>query len=244
MPQGSRSRIQVKDDFMGFFGATMGTTALPIGMNGVMYTSVNEGSFATTVDETGGVLKVTTDTADNDNCCLYVGPFDVQGSPWMEARVKCSDITTDAMFVGFQTTVDATTPVMGAEFATATMTINEAASLIGAQFDSDGTTDLWRAICADNGVAVSKDSDGTTSTNGVASVAPVNDEWDVIRVSIDSSGGGEVWHDGSLVAAFDAGSLTTTDLIYAVVIIENRSAAASIMEVDYIDAEGYRDWTV
>jgi len=244
MPQGSRSKIQVKEDFMGFFGATMGTTALPIGMNGVMYTSVNEGSFATTVDETGGVLSVTTDTADNDNCALYVGPFDVQGSPWMEARVKCSDITTDAMFVGFQTTVDASTPVMGAEFATATMTYNDAGGVVGFNFDSDGTTDLWRACCGDNTVGVTKDSDGNTSTNGIASVAPVNDEWDVLRVEVDSSGGATCTHDGTVIASFPAGSLTTTDLIYAVVIIENRSAAASIMEVDYIDAEGYRDWTV
>lgn len=117
---GSRSRIYCEEDFMQFLTATMGTTALPVGGQGIMYVSVNEGSFATTVDEDGGVLKITTDTADNDNAALYFGPLKPsQGGVWMEARIKMADITTGAVYVGFTETLDATTPVMPAEFATA-----------------------------------------------------------------------------------------------------------------------------
>ena len=39
-------------------------------------------------------------------------------------------------------------------------------------------------------------------------------------------------------------ALTATDVFYAVLMIENRSAAARVLEVDYGLAEGYRDWAV
>jgi hypothetical protein len=210
----------------------------------VNYVSVNEGRFAATTDEPGGILAITTDTADNDNCFLCIGPFKpADGGIVMEARLKMADITTGALYVGFTETLDATTPVMPAEFATATMTYNGSGGMVGAQFDSDGTTDDWRAVFGDGGaVASNADANGTRANN-----APVNDKWDVIRVEIDPDGTGRVY------VASDAGGLelvkscksavTATDLQWAVVGIENRSAAASVLEVDYFGAWGHIDWT-
>lgn len=238
-------RICVDEHFMGFLGTTMGTTALPVGTNGVMYVSVNEGAFAATIDEPGGVLHITTDTADNDNCFLYIGPFKpADGGIVMEARIKMADITTGALYVGFTETLDATTPVMPAEFATATMTYNGTGGMVGAQFDSDGTTADWRAVFGDGGAVDSNaDANGTAAND-----APVNDKWMIIRVYVGPSGRGEVSiGDTPLtmkpVKEVDA-VVTNTDLQFAVVGIENRSGAASVLEVDYFNAEGYIDWTV
>ena len=46
-----------------------------------------------------------------------------------------------------------------------------------------------------------------------------------------------------LIKRFSTGTLlTSTDLFYAVLMIENRSAAANVLEVDYFYGEGGRDW--
>jgi hypothetical protein len=244
MSIGTKGEIEVFDHFMGFQTTTMGTTALPAGSNGVMYVSVNEGSFATVVDEPGGILKITTDTADNDNCFLYIGPFKpADGGVVMEARLKMADITTGALYVGFTETLDATTPVMPAEFSGTTMTYNGSGGMVGLQFDSDGTTADWRAVAGDGGsVASNADANGTRANN-----PPVNDKFDVVRVEIDPDGTGRVYlaeDSGSLKEIKSISSaVTASDLQFAVVGIENRTAAASVLEVDYMYARGYIDWT-
>jgi len=240
MSYGEFGVLEVKDHFLGFETATMGTTMLPCGSNGVNYVSVNEGSFAAVTDEPGGVLQITTDTGDNDNCFLMIGPFKpADGGVVMEARLKMADITTGALYVGWTETLDATTPVMPAEFATATMTYNGSGGIVGAQFDSDGTTDDWRAVFGDGG-AVNSDADA----NGTrANEAAVNDEYDVIRVFVGPSGRGEVYLNGRLIKAVDS-VVTTSDVGWMCLGIENRSAAASVLEVDYFLARGYVDWTV
>ena len=245
MSIGSRGQISVFDHFMGFETATMGTTMLPAGSNGVNYVSVNEGSFAAVTDEPGGILQITTDTADNDNCFLCIGPFKpADGGVVMEARLKMADITTGALYVGFTETLDATTPVMPAEFATATMTYNGSGGMVGLQFDADGTTDDWRAVFGDGGaVNSSADAQGTVAGN-----APVNDKFDVVRVEIDPNGYARVYlaDDTSglkLVKEVRAAVVTPADLQWAVVGIENRSSAASVLEVDLMLARGYIDWT-
>jgi len=236
---GSFGRIRVFEDFLAPDTAlTMSTSPQRLGQVGQV--SVGEGSFAHTVDEPGGVLKITTDTSDNDNVCLYAGPFKpADGICVMEARFKIADITAGALFVGFCETLNATTPVMPAEFATATMTYNGSGGMVGLQFDADGTTDDWRAVAGDGG-AVS----GDAAANGtVANAAPVNDEYDVVRVEIDDNGTGRVYHDGKLIK--DVGvAVTPGDLQHAVLFYENRSAGAKVFEADYFFAEGGRDWTV
>lgn len=237
---GECGKIVVEDHFMGFETATMGTTMLPCGSNGVNYVSVNEGSFAATTDEPGGVLAITTDTADNDNCFLMIGPFKpADGGVYLEARFKMADITTGAVYCGWSETLDATTPVMPAEFATATMTYNGSGGIIGLQFDSDGTTDDWRAVFGDGGaVNSSADANGTR-----ANEAAVNDEYDVVRVYVSTDGNGEVYLNSRLIKAVNS-VVTPADVGWMCLGIENRSAAASVLEVDYMKAVGYVDWTV
>ena len=45
------------------------------------------------------------------------------------------------------------------------------------------------------------------------------------------------------IKRFSTGTLlTTTDLFFATLMIENRSGAARVLEVDYFDGEAGRDW--
>ena len=72
---------------------------------------------------------------------------------------------------------------------------------------------------------------------------------------MDEDGGGECWlgqsgnanalgmNKLSLVKRFSAGTLLTpTDLFYAVLMIENRTANTRTLEVDYFMGEAPRDW--
>jgi hypothetical protein len=155
----------------------------------------------------------------------------------MEARFKVADDLGVGIFAGFSETMALDTPVVPAEFATATMTYNGSGGMVGAQYDDDGTTDGWRAVMGDGGAAVASSANGILST----ATAPSADEWQIVRAHLNPDGSGEVYVDGKLIKKFTAG-LTATDLFYAVLIVENRTAAAREVEVDYFYARGNRDW--
>lgn len=236
--QGGRSRIVVQEDFVGFDpDYVWAAGGFQIGRFSV--TSVNEGTIESTVDEPNGVLAITTDTGDDDNIALYLGPGrPADGTMSIEARVKSNSSTLGSWFIGFTETLAKDTPVMPAEFATATMTYNGTGGMIGAQWDSDGTTDDWRAVMGDGGAAKSD------SANGIAAGdTMVADKYDVIRVNLFGNGGGEVYVNEKKVKQFTTGTLLTpTDLFHPVVMYENRSAAARLVEIDYIDVEMGRKW--
>ena len=244
---GTKGVIEVKEHFMGFTTTTMGTTKLPVGANGVMYCSVQEGAFALTTDEPGGVLSVTCDDSSGDNCCLYIGPFKpADGGVVFETRFKVNDITSCAVFVGFAEDVNATTPVLPLSFSTATMAYNDSGNMAGLSFDSNATSGTadWRASGGNaSAAATNAYLNGTRANN-----APVNDKYDVVQVKIDPAGNAEMYladdNGGLRLIERIESCVTATDLTNAVLMIENRSAAASILEVDYMYAKGYRDWTV
>jgi len=240
---GGFGKLRVFEDFLGlghFNGAWTETGLTNIGQ--LAFTSVNEGAIAHTVDEPGGVISITTDTADNDNACLYAGTFKpADGGCVMEARFKCADITTVSINCGFSETLSATTPVQPLEWSGATTaSYAVAGGMALANFDADTTTDVWRAFFGDASTV-----SGGGALNGTSSgKAAVNDEWDVVRVEIDPNGYARVYHDGVLIKASTSAAVTPTDVMHAILMVENRSSAANILEVDYFFAEGFRDWTV
>ena len=205
---------------------------------------------ANTVDEAGGILSVSTGGSDNDNFVLRAGVFAPRdGTMVVRARFKYSNVDC-AIFVGFTETLDTTTPVMPAEFATATMTYNGTGGMVGFNYDVDGTTDDFRAVMGDAGAAISD------SGNGVRATATLTaDRWFEAEVILHPTGVAECWfgHSGSanslnfnklsLVKRFSTGTLlTTTDLFFATLMIENRTGNARTLEVDYFDGEAGRDW--
>jgi len=240
--QGSWGTISASNDFNGNFeDVTWAATSVDLN-HGTWLVSVNEGTLQQVLDESGGVLQFLTDTGDNDNATILQGVYDPsKGVMRMEARFKVADdVANTALFVGFSQTMVAATPVMPAEFATATMTYNGTGGMLGMQWDSDATTNAWKAVCGDAGAVAGSASFGANGTD--ATDAAVADEYDIVRVELHPGGYGECWLNEELVAAGATG-LTTTDLFYAVCMCENRAAAALEFEVDYMKSSCARDWT-
>jgi len=223
-----------------------------INIDGVGMVSVNEGTLEWTVDEPNGVVAFTTDTGDNDNCCLMLGAFQpsTQGGMFCEARFKFNSATLGSVFVGFTETLVLATPVMPAEFATATMTYNGSGGMIGAQFDTDATTNDFRACAGDGGAVSGSIVGGASVANGIrANETIAADEWYLVRVEVDVDGTGRIYvgHKGrglDLISEYDTAPITNSDLFYAICMFENRSAAARVFEVDYFFAEAHADWEV
>jgi hypothetical protein len=246
MPQGSLGQISIFDDFLGPDNdLTWGTGTVRLGRFG--FVSVNEGSFEWTVDEPGGIVAITTDTGDDDNAVVMAGTFKPADGPIVtEWRFKFSNVDC-AIFAGFTETLALDTPVMPAEFATATMSYRGSGGMVGIQYDVDGTTDDFRAVFGDGGAAVS----GADAAGTRANATVIADRWYIARVEVDPEGTARVYFGDAdntktgikLVKTVEH-ALTATDVFYAVLMIENRSAAARVLEVDYGLAEGYRDWAV
>lgn len=215
---------------------TWGAGVVELG-GGVGAVSVNEGTINDVADESGGVIQFLTDTGDNDNIVLLSGVYDSALGAVTEVRFKVADDLGVGIFAGFSETMALDTPVVPAEFATATMTYNGTGGMVGAQYDDDGTTDGWRAVMGDGGAAVASSANGILSS----AAAPSADQWQIVRTELHPGGSGSVFVDGKLIKKFDAG-LTSGDLFYAVLAVENRTAAGREVEVDYFFAEGPRDW--
>jgi len=243
MPQGSFGNIEAWQDFGGTHeDVTWAATSVDLGGEWAMV-SVNEGTLNDVTDEEGGVLQFLTDTADNDNVVLFAGPFKPSNGPVsFEARFKIADsITLGAVYAGFMETLAKATPVFPITVSGTTLTYTGTGGMIGLVWDPDRTTNAWLAAAGDGGAAsntTNYPTDGTLATD-----AMVLDEYDIVRVNLYPGGIAEVWHDDELVASGQTG-LTDTDLFYAVLACENRSAAAEEFEVDYVYAKGVRDWTV
>jgi len=242
--QGSFGELKAWSDFLGPDNdLTWGAGTVHI--DGWGSVSVNEGTYEWTVDEGNGIIAFTTDTGDNDNVALMAGAFtpSVNGPLACEFRFKFNSATLGAVFAGFTETLALDTPVMPAEFATATMTYNGTGQMIGAQWDSDGTTGDFRAVFGDAGAVLSgADANGTRATETITA-----DEWYIVRVELDISGRGDVYvgHKGrGLDLIKSVTGNPTTNPLYAVLMFENRSAAARVFEVDYAYARGFRDWEV
>lgn len=246
-------KLEVKDHFLGPDNdLTWGTGTVKVGNFG--FVSDNEGTFEWTVDEPGGIVAFTTDSGDDDNAALFAGAFQpADGKLVTEWRFKFNSATLSAVFVGFSETLSLATPVMPAEFATATMTYNGTGGIVGAQFDADGDTDDFRAVGGDAGAASSNaDTNGTRANETITA-----DEWYIVRVELDEDGNATVYvghkgdHLDAIISAagsnqgrsFNGAVITPGDNFYAVCMFENRSAAARLFEVDYGIASGWTDWT-
>ena len=126
---------------------------------------------------------------------------------------------------------------MPAEYATATMTYNGTGGMVGLQFDSDGTTDIWRSVFGDGGAIVA----GATAGGVSGKRAAVANVYDIVTAEIDADGTGRVFLNGDLVEEV-SGAMTVTDNFFAAIMVENRAASAAVWEVDYALARGGADY--
>lgn len=245
MPQSQFGTIEVFEDFVGF-DPDKTWAAGQFNVGNVFVTSVNEGSIENTVDEPGGIIAFTSDTGDDDNVAIFAGPFKAADGPLvMEARFKYSNVDC-AIFVGWTETLSVTTPVMPAEFATATMTYNGTGSIAGFNYDVDGTTDDFRAVFADAGAALTGNGAAANGTRANATLTA--DNWFIARVEVDPNGAARAYFGDQTSApmkliASCTGGLSTSTVFFPCLMLENRSGNARVLEVDYFYAKGYRDWT-
>ncbi len=238
---GSFGRVRVFEDFLGSnvnedpvvtfnnLSGSLGTIAV------ATCTAVN------VVDEPGGIISITTGVTDDNNAAIYAGVFKAaDGGCVMEARFKRpSSVLLNAVFCGFSETLAVTTPVMPAEFGTATLDFVALGNVVGMLDDPDATTDDWRAVFGNDNAVIS-----TTDANGTrAYEASVADEWDIVRVGVGADGDAYCYLNGRLIKKC-ADAVTTTDILHAVLMIEDRAGSGSVIEVDYFYAEGGRDWTI
>lgn len=256
MTQGRR--IKWGSDFVGVYNGRIVVAGGDTLDGDVGSIGVNEGSFASTIDETGGVLAITTDTADNDNHFLIAGPFSPNdGTITMRGRFKWNSATLSYVWFGFAETMDLATPVAPTELTGTTLTVN-AGGQVGFFFDPDATTDDWRYVMGDGGAAISDSTpvtDRLTNNTADAALIITADQWVEAEVTVSSTGVAELYF-GSIVGAnadnsanltlvkrFNTGTLmTTTDRFYACLGTENRDGNARVLEVDYFEGTAGRDW--
>jgi hypothetical protein len=228
-----------------FEDVTWSAASVDLG-EGWFMVSVNEGTINDVVDETGGVQQFLTDTGDDDNVVLASGLFSpAEGRMQTEARYKVADDVLVALYHGYTETLVVATPVMPAKFATATMTYNGSGGMTGVQYDDDGTTDDLRSLVGDGGAATAGSGNGTVLGKGTVTA----DEYILSRVEVGEDGSSHVFagltdnNEMSRIASYVAG-LTPADLFYAILMLENREAAAKEFEVDYVFCDGGRSWSV
>lgn len=251
MPQSGKGRISNFNDFNGSFeDLTWASTSVDLG-EGWWFVSVNQGTLQKVTDEPGGVIQFLTAASDNDNVVLLSGPYrPLDGGCWMEARFKVADdMGNTQLYVGFVEEMNQATPVIPAEFSGTAMTYNQTSTNSGAgmQYDSGGTTDDFRAVAFQGTVAASNaDANGTRSNQTITA-----DEYYIVRVEIDADGTARMYiaHDGDgkdglfLVKSVET-AITPGDLFFATLICQTATGAALELEVDYVDANGQRDWSV
>lgn len=246
--------IEVREDFVGGYDGGPGgdnvTPALGGQIGSLGFASVNEGSLAPLTSTASGVIQTITDTGDNDNNVFWAGAFrPADGHMVLETRIAPHTAlsTLQAIYVGFAETLAKDTPVMPAEFATATMTFNSA-NQVCLMYDGDATTGSWRAAAKNaSNVVSSTNGDLPPAVEGGTGVAtpPVVDTWDVIRVEIGVEGTWRVRLNGVTVKASTTSSATWLDptkFYHAVVMHENRSGNAVTDYIDYVYVRAGRNW--
>ena len=266
MGQGTFGEIKVFSDFTAP-PLTVASGSVPLALqenlgDGIGLIGVEEGAIDFTVDEPGGVIAITTDTGDNDNHALVAGCFKpADGGMEMEVRFKVVDsyaAARAAVFIGFTETLNLGTPVMPAETATATTTYNGTGGMVGMLFDSDSTSLVFRFVAGDAGAALATVAgpkatvpEGTVGgAVGIsANMTLTADRWYVARIEVGTDGKAVGYindvQDSSVLKAVgkNTAALGTGDSFHAIAMIENRSGANEILEVDYFYAHGWRDWS-
>jgi len=184
---------------------------------------VNSSTFAPVAGEHGGIARITTGAADDDDMEVSTSLcFKASAGIGMETRIATGDIANTAMNIGFTDAVTEAADLLAFTFATTVLT-NTADDAALFFTDKDATTNLLR-------FAASKATTASAITTGTL---PVDGAFHVYRVEIDSSGNIAAYYDGALFASVSAG-ITITDPLCAYIGLINREAFANTLDVDYI----------
>jgi hypothetical protein len=179
-----------------------------------------------------GVIRLTTgnnsgDTADDASQIVCAIPVQADsGSLVVEARLKINTaITGVSVNFGLTDSTDLEEP-----FTIATTTVTSVATDAACFVYDDGATAKQWFACA-----VDSDVDDTGNAALGASVAPVADTYQRLRIEVSTDGNTiNFYVDGTLVKTLTGGGITPNTNLYATVVANSTTTASKTVDVDYI----------
>ena len=190
-------------------------------------------------DALNGIGRLTTTDEDTEGMSIATNIcFDVakMGTLVMEARVALPALTARSVYVGFGG-VAGDVLIQVVTGATSTITYGtEGANICGFLFDSQLTDTDWHMV--HKGGTLAAATDGTTIDSGVA---PVANEFDILRVEIDPNGDTRWFINGELLQSKALAASTTVNLAAICGVFATTTTVADL-DVDYVAAEGNRHW--
>ena len=234
--------------FEDFFGVgtyiTLQLTKAPAGdfyFGGESFEVNGAGAAYLQSDALSGVVKLTTDTTENDT--IFVGTdiaFDValMAPLVIEARVRFTDLDAKACFIGFTSVLTEDEQMSDIVDYSAATTLDITATMAGFYLSSELTDDEdWHMVY--NGGTTTGQTDSTAIDADDDAVAG---EWQILRVEVDPNGTARWYIDEEILQTVEGAISTSTDLAACCGISENAGGTAAVMDVDYLLVKANRDW--
>lgn len=145
------------------------------------------------------------------------------GNLVLQTRIKMDTITNVMCFVGF---TDVASGVEAPFTLSGTTYTSNASDAVGFLFDTGATTDTWRLVGVDTNV---------DATHQDISVAPVADDYETLRVEVNSSGEAVFYRNGAAVGSLLSGAVTPTVALCPIIYWSNLSGTTSrLLDIDYV----------
>jgi len=225
MPVPSPRHVVDFDDFLRDFNSTSNWLVTVGSDSGTPTAALLAGGI-------GGVLRMTTGNdgtlaADTVQMTKRVLQYQASnGDLTFETRIKISAITQAYIFVGFTDTVDAALEAPIASAASGNTLSSPATDAVGWMFDTRMSTDNWWLT----GVATNVDA--TAQNSGYA---PVAGTYEILRITLDTSGNATFYRNGTAVGTVMTGALAAgTDLTPIITVSTGAGTTAKTLDIDYV----------
>ena len=194
-------------------------------------TGADTGCTAAISAAQGGVLLLSTDGTDDDRVHVF-GELNWYPNKEIlfETRLKVDNIAGVHVVAGLTDAKGEGSQLLPVELAGTTWTTT-ATDFIGFNFDTDATTDVWYGM----GVAADTDKTAVQSTSAWANATYIK-----LGVLVQSDGASSFLIDDVPVGRIAAPASTIATALCPFVGLQNRSASARALSVDYIYVAGKR----
>lgn len=259
MSQGDVGRLVLHEDFTSGIAQTL-TDATEYRHGHFRLAAISgDAAMDIVVDEGNGVATFSGAAGAGDGVAIYGMPFLplYNGPLTLEVRAKHSAVTDLRLFVGWAKTVAVAEPVNPFTLSGTTLTANNTGDTFGLYYDTQATTDDFRAMASLAGVAattaINNDTGAAFGSLGVrANSGLVADSWWYARVEIDPDGAARAYYgDVTLdpgntgpkrVCELRAGTLSSTAALHPLIILAEQSTGDPLHHVDFVRVTAGRDW--
>ncbi len=230
---------------------TSGITGYTIGPYKITGSLHDTDSGVTATNIRNGAARVTSSaTADGDGVAIGTAViFDVgaMGTLTLETRVQRPATTAGNIFIGFAgLNADEIAPTLTSTSTTHTLTDTNQA---GFHIDTSLTASTaWHCVFVGGSVTGPTDSNqtvtGTTNDRNVKNAGIVDivaGEYDLLKLDIFNNGTVR-WYINEELVQEQAGAVSTTVDLAAIVGIWSTTTTVATMDVDYLIVKGKRDW--